>query len=137
MIGSGLKGADLENRVASWATSDDAAAVPAVIEAYGHRLAAADVAGVVSQYAGNAAMCQLDAGAVEGAAPASSESSTWLRARSEPLAFAEHDAAPATQASTCPYRGRAGRRRRSRSRPCACSWGAGAAGGHSSRPPMH
>jgi hypothetical protein len=35
---------------------------------------------------------------------------------------AEHDAAPATPTSTCPYRGRAGRRRRSRSRPCACSW---------------
>jgi len=32
--------------------------------------------------------------------------------------------------STCPYRGRAGRRRRSWSRPCACSWEVGAAGGH-------
>src|SRR5262249_3010692 len=31
-----------------------------------------------------------------------------------PLAAAEHDAAPATPTSTCPYRGRAGRRRRSR-----------------------
>jgi len=49
-----------------------------------------------------------------------------------PLAVAEHDTAPATPTSTCPYRGRAGRRRRSRSRPCACSWGADAAGGHGS-----
>ena len=51
MIGSDLEGADLESRVASWAASaisDDAAAVRAVIEAYGDRLAAADVAGVVS-----------------------------------------------------------------------------------------
>jgi ketosteroid isomerase-like protein len=47
--------------VASWAasaTSDDAAAVHTVIEAYGDRLAAADVVGVVSQYAGNAAVMQ-------------------------------------------------------------------------------
>lgn len=46
MIGSDLEGAGLESRVASWAasaTSDDAAAVRAVIEAYGDRLAAADV----------------------------------------------------------------------------------------------
>lgn len=38
MIGSDLEGADLESRVASWAASaisDDAAAVRAVIEAYG------------------------------------------------------------------------------------------------------
>ena len=59
MIGSDLEGAELESRVASWAasaTSDDAAAVRAVIEAYGDRLAAADVAGVVSQYTGNAAV---------------------------------------------------------------------------------
>jgi len=52
-------GADLESRVASRAasaTSDDAAAVRAVIEAYGGRLAAADVAGVVSQYTGNASV---------------------------------------------------------------------------------
>lgn len=44
----------------------------------------------------------------------------------QPLAVAGHDAAPATPTSTCPYRGRAGRRGHSRSRPCACSWGAGA-----------
>ena len=59
MIGSDLEGADQESRVASWvagATSDDAAAVRAVIEAYGDRLAAADVAGVVSKYTGNAAV---------------------------------------------------------------------------------
>ena len=58
MIGSDLEGSDLESRVASWAasaTSDDAAAVRAVIEAYGGRLAAADVAGV-SQHTGNAAV---------------------------------------------------------------------------------
>lgn len=61
MIGSDLEGADLESRVASWAasaTSDDAASVRAVIEAYGDRLAAADVAGVVSQHTGNAAVMQ-------------------------------------------------------------------------------
>ena len=61
MIGSDLEGADLESRVASWAanaTGDDAAAVRAVIETYGDRLAAADVAGVVSQYTGNAAVMQ-------------------------------------------------------------------------------
>ena len=43
MIGSDLEGADLESRVGNWAasaTSDDAAAVRAVIEAYGDRLAA-------------------------------------------------------------------------------------------------
>jgi hypothetical protein len=61
MIGSDLEGADLESRVASWvasATSDDAAAVRAATEAYGDRLAAADVAGVVSQHIGNAAVMQ-------------------------------------------------------------------------------
>ena len=55
MIGSDLEGADLESRVESWAASaisDDAAAVRAMIEAYGDRLAAADVAGDVSQYTG-------------------------------------------------------------------------------------
>ncbi len=55
---------------------------------------------------------------------------------SRPLAVAEHDAAPATPTSTCPYRGRAGRRRRGPSRPCACSWGAGPAGHRGARPPM-
>ena len=55
MIGSELGGTGLESPVAGWAagaTSDDAAAVRAVIEAYGDRLAAADVAGVVSQFTG-------------------------------------------------------------------------------------
>jgi ketosteroid isomerase-like protein len=69
MIGSDLEGADLESRVASWAasaTSDDAAAVRAVIEAYGDRLAAADVAGVVSQYTGNVAVMQPGLETVEG-----------------------------------------------------------------------
>ena len=52
--------ADLESRVASWAASatSDAAAVRAVIEADGDRLAAADAPGVVSQYTGNAAAMQ-------------------------------------------------------------------------------
>ena len=62
-------GADLESRVASWAasaTSDDVAAVRAVIEAYGGRLAAADVAGVVSQYTGNAAVMQPELETVVG-----------------------------------------------------------------------
>ncbi len=61
MIGSDLAGADLESWMASWAagaTSDDATAVRAVIEAYGDWLAAADVAGVVSQYTANAAVMQ-------------------------------------------------------------------------------
>ena len=58
MTGSDLEGAGLEGRVASWAASGVAAAVRAVIEAYGDRLAAADVAGAVSQYTGNAAVVQ-------------------------------------------------------------------------------
>jgi hypothetical protein len=65
MISSHLEDADLESRVASWAasaSSDDAAAVRAVIEAYGGRLAAADVAGVVSQHTGDAAVMQLSQG---------------------------------------------------------------------------
>jgi hypothetical protein len=69
MIGSDLEGADLESRVASWAAnavSDDAAAVRAVIEAYGDRLAAADVAGAVSQYTGNAAVMQPELETVVG-----------------------------------------------------------------------
>ena len=59
-------GADLESRVASWAASDDAAAVRAVIEAYGDRLAAADVAGVVSQHTGDAAVMQPELETVVG-----------------------------------------------------------------------
>ena len=61
MISSGVEGAGPESRVAGWAASaagDDAAAARAVIEAYGGRLAAADVAGVVSQHAGRAAVMQ-------------------------------------------------------------------------------
>jgi hypothetical protein len=61
MIGSDLEGADLESQVASWAasaTTDDAAAVRAVIEAYGDQLAAALAVGVVNQYTGNAAVMQ-------------------------------------------------------------------------------
>lgn len=62
-------GADLESRVASWAASaisDDAAAVRAMIEAYGDRLAAADVARDVSQYTGNAADIQPELETVVG-----------------------------------------------------------------------
>ncbi len=69
MISSDLEGADLESRVASWAasaTSDDAAAVRAVIEAYDDRLAAADVAGFVSQHTGNAAVVQPELETVVG-----------------------------------------------------------------------
>ena len=69
MIGSDLEGADLESRVASWAASaisDDAAAVRAMVEAYGDRLAAADVAGDVSQYTGNAAVIQPELETVVG-----------------------------------------------------------------------
>ncbi len=61
MISSDLEGTGLESRVAGSAASaiiDDAAAVRAVLEAYGDRLAAADVAGVVSQFTGNAAAMQ-------------------------------------------------------------------------------
>ncbi len=75
MIGSDLEGADLESREASWAASaigDDAAAVRAVIEAYDDRLAAAAVAGVVSQYSGNAAVMQPELETVVG--------SQWLTA---------------------------------------------------------
>ena len=67
--GTGLDGADLEGRVAGWAASasiDDAAAVRAVIEAYGDRLAAADVAGVVSQFTGNAVAMQPGLETAEG-----------------------------------------------------------------------
>jgi len=69
MISSDLEGADLESRVAgraASATSDDAATVRAVIEAHGDRLAAADVAGVVSQYTGNAAVMQPELETVVG-----------------------------------------------------------------------
>src|SRR5260370_13857291 len=69
MIGSDLEGVDLESRVASWAASaisDDAAAVRAVIDTYGDRLAAADVAGVVSQCTGNAAVVQPELETVVG-----------------------------------------------------------------------
>ena len=67
--GAGLEGAGLEGPVAGWAadaTFDDAAAVRAVIEAYGDRLAAADVAGVVSQFTGNAAAMQPELETVVG-----------------------------------------------------------------------
>ena len=69
MISSDLQGTGLESQVAGWAasaTSDDAAAVRAVIEAYGDRLAAADVAGVVSQFTGNAAAMQPELETVVG-----------------------------------------------------------------------
>ena len=55
--------------MASWAASaisDDAAAVRAVIEAYGDRLAAADVVGVVSQYTCNATVMQPELETVVG-----------------------------------------------------------------------
>ena len=55
--------------MASWAasaTSDDAAAVRAVIEAYGDRPAAADVAGAVSQDTGSAAVMQPELETVAG-----------------------------------------------------------------------
>jgi uncharacterized protein (TIGR02246 family) len=58
--GTGLDGTGLD-QVAGWAAraaTDDAAAVRAVIEAFGDRLTARDVAGVVSQFTGNAAAMQ-------------------------------------------------------------------------------
>jgi hypothetical protein len=68
MIGSDLEGADPESRVASWPPAPPVMTqLPrAVIEAYGDRLAAADVAGVVSQYAGNAAVMQPELETVVG-----------------------------------------------------------------------
>ncbi len=120
MIGSGLEGADLESWVASWAASaisDDAAAVRAVIEAYGDRLGAADVAGVVSQYTGKAAVMQPELETVVGSqqltatydADAGAVRRGLLRHLASrppgfghvphPLAVAEHDAAPATPTS--------------------------------------
>ena len=69
MISSDLQGTGLESQMAGWAasaTSDDAAAVRAAIEAYGDRLAAADVAGVVSQFTGNAAAMQPELETVVG-----------------------------------------------------------------------
>ncbi len=56
MIGSDLEGADLESRVASWVASATS----------GDRLAAADAAGVVSQYTGNAAVMQPELETVVG-----------------------------------------------------------------------
>jgi ketosteroid isomerase-like protein len=67
--GTDLEGTDLESRVAGWAASatiDDAAAVRAVIEAYGDRLGAADVAGVVSQFTGSAVAMQPGLETAEG-----------------------------------------------------------------------
>ncbi len=58
--GASLKGAGLD-QVAGWAARaalDDAAAVRAVVETFGGRLAAGDVAGVVSQFTGNGAAMQ-------------------------------------------------------------------------------
>ncbi len=191
MIGSGLEGAGLESRVASRAASaisDDAAAVRAVIEAYGDRLAAADVAGFVSRYTGNAAVMQPELETVVGSqqltvtydaafenmrldftfrfgditvkgdlaavgadraihvpADAGAVRRGLLRHLASPppgfghvphpLAVAERDAAPAPPTSTCPYRGRAGRRRL-RSRPRACS-GRRRCWRSRLRPPMH
>jgi hypothetical protein len=121
MIDPGLAGADLESRVASWAASGisgDAAAVRAVIEAHGDRLAAADVTGATGRSRSpRTSRCRSSQ---EGAAPSASESAARIRVRSASAAVAEHDAAPSTPMSSCPYRGRAGRRRRSRSRPGAC-----------------
>ena len=72
MMSAKLKGADPESRVASLAasaTSDDAAAVRAVIEAHGRRRTAGDVPGVVSQYTGNAAVMQPGLETVVGSRP--------------------------------------------------------------------
>ncbi len=69
MIGADLEGADLESRVASLtasATSDDAAAVRAVIEAYGDWLAASDMADVVGRHTRKAAVTQPELETVVG-----------------------------------------------------------------------
>lgn len=109
MIGSGLEGADLESRVASWAASaisDDAPAVRAVLEAYGDRLAAADVADIFSQCTGSAAVMhavhvQADAGAVRrGLLRHLASPPPGFGHVPHPLAVAEHDAATPTSART-------------------------------------
>ena len=123
MVGSDLEGADPESRVPSWAasaTSDDAAAMRAVIEAYGDRLTAADVA-CVRQLFVLERTGPLEDHAVHVPADAGAGRRGLLRHLAGPppgfgtfripVAVAEHDAAPATPTSTCPYRGRAGRRR--------------------------
>jgi hypothetical protein len=82
MIGSDLEGADLESRVATWAAgaiSDDAAAVRAVTEAYGDLLAAERTGAAGRSRSTCTSRCRSSE---EGAAPASSESATRIRARS-------------------------------------------------------
>jgi hypothetical protein len=74
MIGADLEGADLESRVAGWATSavsDGATAMRAVIEALGTGAAGRSRSACTSR-------CRSSQ---EGAAPASRESATRIRAR--------------------------------------------------------
>jgi len=72
----------------------------------------------------------------EGAAPASGDFATRIRARSASARGRRARRGFGYADVYLPVQGPCRQTSRSRSRPCA-SWGAGAAGGHGSRPPMH
>jgi ketosteroid isomerase-like protein len=72
----------------------------------------------------------------EGAAPASSDFATRIRARSASARGRRARRGSGYADVYLPVQGPCRQTSRSRSRPCA-SWGAGAAAGHGSRPPMH
>lgn len=168
MIGPDLEGADLESRVAGWATSaisDDAAAVRAVIEAYGDRETTSRQSGqqargrsrsalparrnqrVSGSYSFWNARGLLEGHAVHVPADAGAVRRGLLRHLASPPpgvgTFRSRLRSPSTT--------RLRLRRRLPARTgvvqvdvgvagaasCAWSWGAGAAGGHGSRPPMH
>jgi hypothetical protein len=82
MIGADLEGTDLESRVADWAASavsDDAIAMRAMVEALGTGAAGRSRSACTSR-------CRSSQ---EGAAPASRESATRIRARSASACAAE------------------------------------------------
>ena len=113
MISSDLEGTGLESRVAGPAASaiiDDAAAVRAVLEAYGDRLAAADVAGVVSQSTGNTAAMQPELETVVGASSLRPHT-TLLSGTCAWTLRSDWTTSPSTATS-----GRSGRQARGRSR---------------------
>jgi ketosteroid isomerase-like protein len=72
----------------------------------------------------------------EGAAPASGDFATRIRARSASARGRRARRGSGYADVYLPVQGPCRQTSRSRSRPCA-SWGAGAAAGHGSRPPMH
>jgi hypothetical protein len=159
MIGSDLEGADLESRAAGWAASvisDDAAAVRTVIEAYGDR--ATSQATITIRAVGETLPARLRQlfvlertgvtgrsrstcasrcrSSQEGAAPASGDFPTRIRARSASARGRRARRGSGYADVYLPVQGPCRQTSRSRSRPCG-SWGAGAAAGHGSRPPMH